>query len=95
MSTPARRRRGSGRGGERRPGDLWHPVPAPPDAEPIVPATEPTALLRSLGDPPLPASSVAANHYVATVIERAAALASALAASADLLAEPDDRSDDG
>ncbi len=50
---------------------------------------DPTLLLRSLGDPPLMGKSTIAGHYIATVIERAAGLASALAASADLLATPD------
>ena len=44
-----------------------------------------TALVRSLGDPPLPGNRLPAAHYLATVVERAAVLATALAASADLL----------
>jgi len=47
-----------------------------------------TALVRSLGDPPLPGNRLPAAHYVASVVERAAVLATALAASADLLDEP-------
>ena len=73
-----------------RPEDLWRPVPALPEPEPITPLDDPTALLRSLGDPPLPGNRTAAGHYLTTVVERAAVLASALAASADLLAEADD-----
>lgn len=68
--------------------DLWRPVPQLPDAEPITMTTDPTLLLRSLGDPPLMGKSTIAGHYIATVIERAAGLASALAASADLLEQP-------
>lgn len=89
MSSSRRKRPGGRGGGRGGPVDIWRPVPALPDPEPIEPATDPTALLRSLGDPPLPVSSVIAGHYLNTVIERAAALASALAASADLLAPPD------
>lgn len=69
-----------------KPTDLWRPVPQLPEVEPIVAAQDPGVLLRSLGDPPLMNKSTVAGHYMATVIERAAALASALAASADLLA---------
>jgi hypothetical protein len=47
-------------------------------------------LLRSLGDPPLPGQGAAAEHYLAVVVERAAGLAVALAATAGLLAVPED-----
>jgi hypothetical protein len=70
--------------------DLWRPVPQLPEPEPIVPAADPTSLLRSLGDPPLQGQSAVAEHYLAAVVERAAGLATALAATAGLLAEPDD-----
>lgn len=70
--------------------DPWARVPAPPEAEPIVPASDPSALIRSLGVPPLPGQTAVAEHYLAAVIARAATVASALAASADLLAAPDD-----
>ena len=63
---------------------------AAPDFEPIVVAAEPAALLRSLGDPPL-ANAAAVAGYFAAVSERAAAVATALGLSADLLAGPDDR----
>lgn len=71
-----------------KPTDLWRPVPQLPEAEPVVAAQDPAVLLRSLGDPPLMNKSTVAGHYIATVIERAAGLAAALAASADLLARP-------
>ena len=69
--------------------DLWRPVPQLPPPEAIRPATDPAALLRSLGDPPLQGQGAVAEHYLATVIERAAGLATALAASAGLLASGD------
>ena len=72
-----------------KPTDLWRPVPQLPDADLVVAAQDPAMLLRSLGDPPLMNKSTIAGHYIATVIERAAGLAAALAASADLLARPD------
>ncbi|MEO6124882.1 MAG: hypothetical protein ABIR32_14350 [Ilumatobacteraceae bacterium] len=71
-----------------KPVDLWRPVPQLPDVEPIVVTHDPAMLFRSLGDPPLMGKSTVAGHYIATVIERAAGLASALAASADLLEQP-------
>jgi len=49
----------------------------------------PAALLESLGSPPLRGHASAADHYIAAVVERAAAVATALAASAGVLAEPD------
>ena len=52
--------------------------------------SDPTAVLRSLGDPPLQGQGAVAEHYMAAVIERAAGLATALAATAGLLATDDD-----
>ncbi|CAN5588997.1 hypothetical protein BH18ACT1_BH18ACT1_18010 [soil metagenome] len=87
-SKPSRHRRRS-RGASAR-GDLWRPTPKLPDPEPITPGADPTALLRSLGDPPLLGQGAVAEHYVAAVTERVAALATALAVAGGLLAEPDD-----
>lgn len=70
--------------------DLWRPVPQLPATDRIAPAADPTALLRSLGDPPLQGQGAVAEHYLAAVIERAAMLATALAASAGLLAAAED-----
>jgi hypothetical protein len=78
------------RNNRTRQNDLWRPVPALGDIAPIVPAADPTALLRSLGDPPLHGQGMQAEHYLAAVIERAAGLATALAASAGLLGSPVD-----
>jgi hypothetical protein len=94
MSQPQRprdnkRRRQGGKKGPQRQHDLWR-VPGPlPEVEPIALPNEVGALLRSLGDPPMN-NGVAAGHYFSTVIERAAAVAVALAVSADVLA-PSDR----
>ena len=73
-----------------KPIELWRPVPQLPPPAPIVPADDPTAVLRSLGDPPLPGQGAVAGHYLAAVVERAAGLATALAATAGLLGQPDD-----
>ena len=87
MNRPAQR---SGNQRRRAPGtraavDIWQ-QPAPlPELEPVAPTTDPTALLRSLGDPPIVGTTDVALQF-AIVIERTAALAAALAISADLLA---------
>ncbi len=83
---PPRRRRPAG----HKPLELWRPVPPSPEAAPIVPANDATALLRSLGDPPLQGQGAAARHYLAAVVERAAVLATALAATAGLLTDPEE-----
>jgi hypothetical protein len=75
---------------DQRPVDLWRPVRQLSEPQPVVPVNDPTMLVRSLGDPPLPGKAVIAGHYVAAVVERAAGLATALAASVDLLASADE-----
>ena len=70
--------------------DLWRPPPALPPPAKITPSSDPSLLIRSLGDPPLGNKSVLAGHYLAALVERAAGLATALAVSADLLATGDD-----
>ena len=81
-------RRGSQRGratSTRAATHIWHRPATLPDLEPVSPVSDATALLRSLGDPPLTGTTDIAFHF-AIVIERTAALAAALALSADLLA---------
>ena len=96
----SRNRRSSGRNGrgaqprQLRPEDLWRTGLPLPDAEPITPVDDPTALVRSLGDPPLPGNRLPASPFVATVVAGAGVLARARAASAGLLAEPDETSAD-
>jgi hypothetical protein len=80
---------------KQKPVRLWRPVPQLPDPTPVVPAADPTVVLRSLGDLPLQGQVAVAEHYVAAVVERAAALATALAASADLLGTPGDEEPTG
>jgi len=76
---------------QRRPApvDVWSNPGVLPDIEPIVVAPEVGAVLRSLGDPPM-ANASAAGKYFTDVVERAAAIAAALALSADVLAQPSD-----
>ena len=87
MTTPARRRRRPNRGGAAATpvSDLWRAVPEPPLASKVVPVADPTLLLRSLGTPPLPVQAGVADAYLAVVVGRAAGLAVALSAAADLL----------
>jgi hypothetical protein len=70
--------------------DLWRPVPQLEPPAPVVPVADPAALLRSLGDPPLQGQGAVADHYLAAVVERAASVAVALAASAGLFSTGDD-----
>jgi hypothetical protein len=72
------------------PIDIWRTAHPLPDVAPITVPDEVGALLRSLGDPPIIAGNVIASHYFTAVIERAAAIAAALALSADVLAQPTD-----
>jgi hypothetical protein len=58
----------------------------------VRPAAEPNAMVNSLGPAPLPGRETIAEHYFAAIYERAAALAAAIAASSDLLADTDEPS---
>jgi hypothetical protein len=92
QSKSQRRRRKNAKQ-KQKPVDLWRPVPPLPDVHPIAPAHDPTALLRSLGDPPSPMPG-AAEIAIAQVVDRAAGLATALAAAGGLLAMPEDGEDE-
>lgn len=85
---PNKRRGGRGSNANNKavlPADFWRAAPEPPEPPDIVPANDPTALLRSMGPPPLPGQQNVALPYLEAVAQRAAILATALAASADLL----------
>ena len=84
--SPAARSRRPARGGGGAHANFWRDTGTPP--APVVPAEDPTALLQSLG--PAPLDVHLAEYHLATVVSRAAALATALAASADLLGQPED-----
>ena len=71
------------------PLDVWRNPGELPEMEPIAISSEPAALLRSLGDPPMHDGADAAKYF-AKVVQRAATIATALALSADLLANVDD-----
>lgn len=90
MNQPRRKSNRRRRSPKLKASDLWKPVPPLADPEPITPASDPTLMLNSLGDLQLPGQGTAAEHYVSAVVERAAGLATALAAAANLLSVPDD-----
>ena len=73
---------------EPTPGEFWRTPPKAAVPAPITPAPDATALLRSLGRPPL--DHTGADRYLGTVAQRAAGLAVALAVAADILAGADD-----
>ena len=95
----ANRKRNKARGGRgRKPSarDFWgvdHDDEEPPEL--IRPSEDPTAMIRSLGPPPLPSRETVAEHYFVAVYEKATALATALAAASDLLDMDDDEDEDG
>jgi len=91
-----RRRKSAARGGKAKQQvptrDFWGTASADAgagadgdDVELIRPSTDAAAMVRSLGAPPLAGREVIAEHYFAAVYDKAAALAVALAATADLL----------
>ncbi len=89
-----RRRRGRRKSGTRG-ADLWRPVAPLEDPKPIIPATDPAAVVRSLGTPPLQGHGALVDYYLATVVERAAGVAVALAATAGLLGEVEPEDEPG
>jgi hypothetical protein len=72
---------------EPTPAEFWRIAPKIAAPTRITPATDPTALVRSLGRPPL--DHPGADRYMASVAQRAAGLATALAVAADILSEPE------
>lgn len=83
--------RGTSRPADVRP-ELWQAVPELEIPEPILAAPDPTALLRSLGPPPLPGQANA-DQYMGAVVNKAAGLATALALAAGALAVDPDSED--
>jgi hypothetical protein len=86
QSTPSGRRRQRNR--RRRSIEFWQDLPDDDAPVVVVPAADPTAALRSLGTPPLPGQVAVADHYLAAVVQRAAGLATALAAASGILELP-------
>lgn len=84
-----RNRQSGGRKGAPKidPAEFWKPVPQLPDPGPISVATDPTMVVRSLGDPPLHNHGVHAEHAIHRVLVRSSMLAGALADVAGLLVD--------
>lgn len=82
-----------GRGGGRRglkdkpasPAAFWGVAAGAPERRAMPESDDPTAVVRSLGPPPLPGHEAIAEHYFDAVYERAALLAGALAAAGGLI----------
>ena len=91
MNRPSSKRRGRSR--RPRPGsgkvDFWGEGATPEEVASIVPTGDPTALIRSLGSPPLQGRAAIAEYYLESVVRRAAGVATALAATAGLLTDDD------
>ena len=95
MSGP--RRRTSARSSTRRKStprrDFWDGVDAGDEAPPLVRSPEdPSAMIRSLGPPPLPGRETIAENYFAVAYDKAARRAVALAAASGLIdfSDPED-----
>jgi hypothetical protein len=77
---PSRRRRPA------RADDFWGREKTEDDKAVIIrPSDDPTAMIRSLGPPPLPGGETVAEHHFAATYQKAATLAMALAAASGLL----------
>lgn len=90
--TPPKRRsnqRRAPRPDQRSAADVWNTPEPLPELQPIEPAADPGALMRSLGTPPLPGDADVSGYFV-SVVERSAAIAAAIAQSVDLLAKQPD-----
>ena len=96
--SPPRRKPPSRSRTKARPGptrDFWRDDEVDDDLDVVIrPNEDPTALISSLGPPPLPNHETAAEYYFAAVYDRATKQAVALAAASGVLA-PDDEDDDG
>ena len=88
------RRGGSGRQNRTAPpAEFWRAAPAPPEPPDIAITEDPTALLRSMGPPPLPGQRDESLMVLGQVVLEARKMATALAASADLLDTGQDQTD--
>jgi hypothetical protein len=90
MSQKQSRRR---RGKKPKAADLWKPVPTLDPPAPIARASDATAVLASLGDPPLKGQGDLAKRHIFMVAERAADAAVVLAHVAGLAATTTDDDD--
>ena len=86
---PKRNRRGRGRSGQstnaRTAGDFWGDIDKIPAVDSVVLTSDPSAVVRSLGRPPLAGHEAVSEHYFRAVYEQAVTLAGVLATAGDLL----------
>lgn len=83
------RRRKNNKKATVKPEEFWGEAAKLPQDESYVRiTTDPAALVRSLGRPPLSGHHNVAEHYFTAVYDRSVGLASALAAAGDLLEPP-------
>lgn len=81
QSKQSRRRRGK----KPKASDLWKPVPPLDPPAPIRRAADATAVVRSLGTPPLKGQGALSEQHMAMVVDRAADAAVVLAHVAGLV----------
>jgi hypothetical protein len=86
QSKASRRRRGK----KPKAVDLWKPVPPLAPPAPITRATDATAVIRSLGMPPLKGQGTLSEQHMAMVVDRAADAAVVLSHVAGLADTSDD-----
>ena len=89
MSPRRRSKKRSGRNrSAQQPVEFWKAVPEPDPARPITPVSDPTAVIRSLGNPPLAGQAENATRHLVVAVTRAAQVATqGLAAPNGLLAD--------
>jgi hypothetical protein len=89
MSGPRRRKPAARPSRRRRPAparDFWGRASTEDDMAVIItPSDDPTAMIQSLGPPPLPGAETVAELHFTAMYQKAAALAIALAAASGLL----------
>ena len=91
MSRRRRKKRPGSGGADSAGAGFWGQFEdRPPAAEKVRMPADPTALLRSLGEPPLGSNPAAAQHHLAVVYDEAVRAAIALAAANGLLELPED-----
>jgi hypothetical protein len=85
--SPRRRKKRSNRNRQAQPIEFWRSMPDLGPVEPVVPARDPSAVVRSLGSPPLTGQAGIADRHLVLAIDKAAKMATALAAADGLLAD--------
>lgn len=92
--SPRRRKKRSNRNRQSQPIEFWKAVPDLGPVEPVVPARDPSAVVRSLGSPPLTGQAGIADRHLVLAIDKAAKMATALAAADGLLADAREHTDE-